>query len=426
MLKILKSLKILDLVFKKGGIVFILKLIAMPISFFAYWFIPNKFGETELGLFSLALTILQVAYLIFALGMPHAFLAFTGGFQNNELKKGLLIKTSIISLLVSIIPFCFLILESNFIASSIFKKESLSDFILVVAFGIPFMILHEILCYFFLSIGKKLTYSLLLFIIPNVLFCFFLFLSSSQNLPLYTVFLSYCLGYFITVIIGFALAFKDGFNFIIPKISTHSILKKSLPMMIGTIFLLLLNWTDILMLGRFETEENIGIYNIAFKLGYLTLFFVSAMGSVVIADISEKFNLKDYLGLKRTINKATQLTIILTLPIALLLIFCSSFFLSFFGDAFMQGKWALILITLGALFNAMTGNVDQILNMTGNEIIVRNIMFIGFLVNVILNLILIPLYGYEGAAFSSLLVNVIVNSIFVLVIKKKLGFFTFI
>lgn len=73
----------------------------------------------------------------------------------------------------------------------------------------------------------------------------------------------------------------------------------------------------------------------------------------------------------------------------------------------------------------MTGNVDQILNMTGNEITVRNVMFIGFLVNVILNFILIPLYGYEGAAFSSLLVNVIVNSIFVLLIKKKLGFFTF-
>lgn len=425
MFKILKNLNLINSILRKGGVVFILKLIAMPITFFAYWFIPNKFGEADLGLFTLALTILQVSYLIFALGLPHAFLAFTGSFENDYLKKGFLLKSSLIALVVSLIPFCILFFGSGFIASTIFKKEDFSVFLSITAVAIPFMILHEILCYFFISIGKHFIYSLLLFIIPNVLFSIFLVVFSELNLPSYSVFLSYVLGFFITVIIGYLLAFLKELKFIIPNISTYNILKKSFPMMVGTIFLLLLNWTDVLMLGRLETEENIGIYNIAFKLGYLTLFFVTAMGSVIIADVSEKYNLKDFYGLKKTINRATQLTIVLTLPIALLLIFFSSFFLSFFGEEFIQGKWALILITLGALFNAMTGNVDQILNMTGNEITVRNIMFIGFLANVVLNFILIPSYGYEGAAFSSLLVNVIVNSIFVIVIKKKLGFFTF-
>ncbi len=412
-------------IFKKGGVIFVFKLIAMLISFFTYWFIPNEFGESELGLFTLALTILQLSYLIFALGLPHAFLAFTGGFENNYLKKGFLLKSSLIAILVSLLPCCILFYSSNFIAETIFKKEDFSIFLSITAIAIPFMILHEILCYFFLSVGKHLIYSLSLFIIPNVLFSVFLLLSSHFNLPPYSVFLSYVLGFFITTIFGYLLVFGKDLKFIIPQISTPNILKKSFPMMVGTIFLLLLNWTDVLMLGRLDTEENIGIYNIAFKIGYLTLFFVTAMGSVIISDISEKYNLKDFYGLKKTINKATQWTIILTLPVALILIIFSSFFLRFFGEEFVQGKWALILITLGALFNAMTGNVDQILNMTGNEKMVRNIMFLGFIVNVILNLIFIPSYGYLGAAFSSLLVNVIVNSIFVIVIKKKLGFLTF-
>ena len=72
------------------------------------------------------------------------------------------------------------------------------------------------------------------------------------------------------------------------------------------------------------------------------------------------------------------------------------------------------------------GFVDQILNMTNHQKLVRNIMFVGFLVNIVGNLFLIPRFGYLGAAISSLVVNVIVNSIFVLVIKKKLGFYTFI
>jgi O-antigen/teichoic acid export membrane protein len=100
--------------------------------------------------------------------------------------------------------------------------------------------------------------------------------------------------------------------------------------------------------------------------------------------------------------------------------------LSLFGAEFIEGRLALIFITIGALYNAMTGNVDQLLNMTGYQIKVRNTMFVGFVINVILNLFLIPLYGINGAALSSLIVNIIVNTIFVFIIKKKFGFYTFI
>ena len=144
MFKILKDLSLFNSILKKGGVIFILKLIAMPISFFAYWFIPNKFGEADLGFFTLALTILQVFYLVFALGLPHAFLAFSGGFENDYQKKGFLLKSSLIALSVSLIPFCVLFFGSNFIASNVFKKEEFSVFLSITAFAIPFMILHEI------------------------------------------------------------------------------------------------------------------------------------------------------------------------------------------------------------------------------------------------------------------------------------------
>jgi O-antigen/teichoic acid export membrane protein len=96
-----------------------------------------------------------------------------------------------------------------------------------------------------------------------------------------------------------------------------------------------------------------------------------------------------------------------------------------FGSSFAAGRTTLILITIGALFNAMAGNVDQILNMTNNQKSVKNIFILGFLLNVILNLFLIPKYGIEGAATSSLITNIVVNIVFVIIIKKKLGFLTF-
>lgn len=411
------------IIFRKGGSTFFFKLMGMALNFSVTLVITNLFGSSSYGLFALALTILQLIVMFFSLGIPSAFIAFTGTFTSKEQNKGLLLKSYKISFLVALIPLVLLFLFSKEIAL-FYDKPDLTKFLKVVFASLLFFVFHEINVNYFLSVKKFFIYGLLYFIFPNLFFLLLIVVFKVLNFESFTTILAYSLSVVITVSISLVLVFKNS-TYKKVELKNLEILRKSVPMMISGFFLILLNWTDVLMLGKFETEDNIGIYNVAFKLGYLTLFFVTAMGSVIITDISEKFNLKDYLGLKRTINKATQFTIILTLPIALLLIFCSSFFLSFFGEEFIQGKRALILITLGALYNAMTGNVDQVLNMTGNEIIVRNIMFIGFLVNVILNLILIPLYGYEGAAFSSLLVNIIVNSIFVLVIKKKLGFFTF-
>jgi O-antigen/teichoic acid export membrane protein len=302
------------------------------------------------------------------------------------------------------------------------------DFEIYLKIAITFLLVavfHEININYLLSVRKIKWYGVFYFLLPNFLFLLLILLFYNLLLPNHYVMLAYGLSILATVLLSLYLIFK---NREIEKtaIKTKAILTKSIPMMLSGFFLILLNWTDVLMLGKFESERNIGIYNASFKLGYLTLFFVTAMGALIIADVAKFYTVKDFGMLKKTINKATQLTIFFTLPVALTLIFFSEYLLGFFGSEFKEGRIALILITLGAFFNAATGNVDQILNMTGNEKKVIQVMVVGFLFNVALNFLLIPKYGYEGAALSSFLVNVIVNTIFVFVIRKRLGFYTFI
>lgn len=423
---IFKDIDLIEFILKKGGVIFLFRIFSMFITFFITWFITNQYGEANFGRYSLAVTILQIFYLFFAFGLPHAFIAFTGGFANNNLIKGFLLKTIKISMLASIVPFLILIFGSEFISTKIFEKPSLLIYINIISFSVPILILHELICYYFLSLEKNLIYGLILFVFPNVLTVSFLLLFQYFELPDWHTFLSYILGIFVTVLFSLIFIFFNKPKITKPKLKTREILKKSTPMMFGTMFLLLLNWTDILILGKLETEEKLGIYNAAFKVGYLTLFFVSSMNVVVTSKISYFFHQNMFVEMKKIINRTTQIIIILTLPFTCTLILFSEYILSFFGEGIKEGSVSLIIIAIGGLFNAMTGNVDQILNMTGHQKTVRNVMFIGFIVNVVLNLILIPLYGINGAAISSLIVNIIVNSIFVFAIKKKLGFYTFI
>lgn len=424
--KLIADKEALQYIFSKGGITFSFRIVAMALGFVVMWIMTNFFGKTVWGLYTLALTVLQITAMFFAMGLPNAFVRFSGEYTTAEQPKGLLLKSAKLALLSSLVPVIIFTVGSGFIASYIFEKEHLYHYLLIVAVGVPCMIIHEIICYYFLSIKKFVIYGLSIFVLPNTLFIGLLLILYYTTVSGYYTFLAYVIAYIVTIIIGLAYIYGKKRKVILPELSSRNMLRTSLPMMVSGIFIMLLNWTDVLMLGRFETEEKIGIYNTAFKIGYLSLFFVLSMNTVLMPKAAELFSQNNMTELKKVINRATQLVILLTIPLALFLIFFNVPLLNLFGDGFAAGSTSLTIIVLGGVYNAMTGNVDQILNMTDNQNSVSIILFTGFVLNVILNLFLIPAYSIEGAATASLITNIYVNTVFVIVIRKKLGFYTFI
>ncbi|KAF2519127.1 flippase [Flavobacterium salilacus subsp. salilacus] len=424
--KLLADKEALHYVLSKGGINFLFRMVAMLFSFIVMWFMTNYYGGTVWGNYSLALTVMQIAAMFFALGLPNAFISFSGAFTSAEQSKGLLVKSIKLVLLSSIVPVLLFSMGAGFIASYIFEKEYMYNYILIIALGVPCMMVHEIMCYYFMAVKKFILYGLSIFILPNVFLITALLFLYYNNIGDYFTFYAYIGAYLVTLIIGLVYIFGKRAKIIYPDITKRDIFRKSFPMMMSGIFLLLLNWTDMLMLGRYVTSEMIGIYNTAFKIGYLSLFFVVSMNAVILPKVSELYHQKNTVEMKKVVHRSTQLVILLTLPLAFGLIFFRDMILGVFDDHAGVGGVTLTLITLGGLYNAMTGNVDQILNMTNNHKSVSVIFFSGFVVNVILNLFLIPAYGIEGAAIASLVTNIYVNTVFVIIIRKKLGFYTFI
>lgn len=409
--------------FLSKGSVFLFKFFGMFLNFIVTLLITNVFGSSSYGLFSLSLTINQLLVMCFSLGLPSAFVAFTGTFDSLKKNKGLLIKSIKIAFFIALIPSVLLFFLSNDIAL-MYGKADLEPYLKSVFIFFFFSIIHEINVNYFLSINSYIKYGLLYFVFPNLFFLILLIIFKLLNLGGYFVMVAYNISIAINVILAMFFIFKDR-EYEAVGIKSKDILDKSLPMMISGFFIMLLSWTDILIMGKYETEENIGIYNAAFKIGTLTLFFINASGVLILSDVSKYYSQKKLLLLKKTINRTTRITIILTLPLVVFIFFFGKEILTFFGKDFYKGYTALLIITSGALFNAMTGNVDQILNMTGSEKKVRNILFFCFLINLFLCLIFIPIYGFEGAATSNFIVSVFVNIIFVIVIKKRLGFYTF-
>jgi O-antigen/teichoic acid export membrane protein len=120
------------------------------------------------------------------------------------------------------------------------------------------------------------------------------------------------------------------------------------------------------------------------------------------------------MALKKIVKDSTRLIFMLSLPALIILGVFASFFLNFFGSQYVIAKWPLIILLLGQLVNTMCGPVAIYMNMTGRQHKLQQILLLGFLVNLILNWFVIPVYGMIGAAVATAVSMALWNAIAVI------------
>jgi len=207
-------------------------------------------------------------------------------------------------------------------------------------------------------------------------------------------------------------------------LSFKAILLVSLPLLFAQTGQFIMAWTDKLMLGGFMSSVEVGVYDIAFKLSMIANIALTAITSVTAPKFAELFALRDFKRLEKVVNQSTKIVFWSSLPVLLFLLFFSNMILGFFGEEFQLGKQAFYLLSLSTMISAFSGPAGNILQMTGRQVIFMNVLFAGAIINIILNYLLIPIYGIEGAAFASMASVIFWNLTMVYFVKKEFGFLT--
>jgi len=402
---------------------FAFKIVSLGLAYGLMLLITNHFGANVFGRYSITITLSQLVVMLFTLGLPSAIIKLTAdssNFQDNYLTKSILL-----TLFSGVLISCLLYFSSEFLAITLLKDAQLTCYFeLLSLFTIP-LLFHELLSNFFRGKKDFSKYNLFTFILPYIFFFIAYFIIIRYVSREEITFLSYGIGIFLVFIIEFFVYSKIKINTPV-NFPTKKLLKLSIPMMFSTALLFLLNWTDIFMLGSMKTSAEVGIYNAAFKIASLGYIVIIAINVVIAPKISELYSKHKIEDLKKVIHQSTWLIIVLTIPLILLIIIFRKQILGLFGNEFLSGEMSLIIISVGVLISAVSGNVDQLLNMTNSQKILRNITAFCFIINVILNYVLIPFYGIDGAAIASLITTILLNVSCLYYIKKKLGFLTFI
>lgn len=183
-----------------------------------------------------------------------------------------------------------------------------------------------------------------------------------------------------------------------PEFETRAWMIVALPMIFGGLSQIILNRTDVLMLGALDTVGSVGLYSAANRFALLNTFTMTAVGTIAVPLMTAAFH-GARLGQAGSILRWSMTVSMLgALPLTATMIFFPGFLLGFFGQEFTQATNLLRVLAVGQFINAATGPIGAALQMTGRERTFAWATGCAALFNVVGNLIMIPRYGASGAA----------------------------
>lgn len=180
--------------------------------------------------------------------------------------------------------------------------------------------------------------------------------------------------------------------------------------------------TDLLILGFFRTDIEVGIYRVALSGASLAMFGLTAVSLGVQPYVARLFAQGDTARLQKLASLGALAALGVTLPVVSLFVFAGKPILSLvFGPEFKPAYQAMVILSVAQGVNAFFGLVGSFLIMSGNEWETTKGLIVAAVANVVLNVLLIPSFGVEGAATATGTSIILWNILFWRASRKLLG-----
>lgn len=189
------------------------------------------------------------------------------------------------------------------------------------------------------------------------------------------------------------------------KYNTRKWTKTAVPLMLMNAAFLFQSQVDIIMLKHMSTTVEVALFFAAWRISSLVLFPVISVGAITAPTMVELFTLKKYDDLQKLIYQTSTITFFSAIIVCIMGLWWGRNVLSLFGAEFVDGYRVLVILLAGQCISAFAGNLVLLMTVSGHYGAACRIVVLAVLGNIGLNLVLIPVMGREGAAWSSLVVS---------------------
>jgi len=368
---------------------------------FLFIYAARELGPEGFGVFNFALAVASIFVIFSNLGISDIT---TRELAKDKEKINHYPGILLLRILLSIGAFIIIFAASFFLTQDEYIRK------IIWILGI-YVLTHNflIVVYSFFRAQRQMKYEALVRILESFLIAvigFFILVQSPSAINLSYAFLAATLVIAVSSIIFFSIIIKPvwiSWDFKIWK----NFLKISWPIGIAYAFGMVYIRIDSVIMGFLGQIVEVGWYSAAYKIAGALIVPSSLIGASFFPVLSKLFN-ESKEKFQETFKFYIKLMIILAIAVAIIGLIFSSYIINiFYGQMFFPAVLALQILVIMAGLNYIYSPFYLVLIATNNQKKIFWISFIGAIINIILNIILIPYYSLYGAAIATLITYIL-------------------
>ena len=372
----------------------LLKVLIMVLGLITNIFIVRKLSINDFGIFSVALMFIGLIT-TFGFSWSSSSILYYG--SREKAKTGSLNKTFwvrniiiAVSLVVTTILFALFRHQiNNYIGLDV-------SFLILIWLYVS--VAEDYLSQYFLAIKKQLMSSLLS-ITAKIIYLMMIFIFSFD---VKTLIILNIISHATVLLYIFGINKSDVGKFEFDKDWFKEVLNFSLWQLFGFSGLYLINFGDTAVIKHFMTTEDVGIYNAAYKLFNAIASFAFVISSYYAGSVSQYFTNNDSKKLKQFFYKERLLIFALsTVAHIVVMIFSKPIITTLYGERYVQSVVIFNILMIGSMFRYLTVFYMLYYNTNKKHKLQQIINIFQAILNVILDIIFIQLYGLIGPAIAT-------------------------
>ncbi len=370
-----------------------------------------RFGQEDFGVYSLSLAIVSIAGIASLLGIHMGLprqIAFYRGKDDTSKIRELCFSSLLISLITSMTLSVIIITGAKYISTNILQTPQLEIALKIMGIAIPFHVLIQIFSSAFRGFEKAKPNVFFQNLMRNGIFTLLLFTIIIFKLSFLIALFAYVISEIVTFLVfmiytrfHLPLSFQ-GCVFSLTN-STRILVTFSLPLLVVTMFQNVTIWTDTIMLGYYLEPDRVGLYNAASTLALVINLGVTAIPFLALPLMSQLYAKGQIEEIRRIYASIAKWIFAITLPVFLIFIlFPGATLRIIFGSQYASAAVPLIFLTIGFFINAILGPNGAAMVVIGQTKYHMFTIIVASAINVVLNVVLIPIMGINGAAIATM------------------------
>lgn len=415
------------------------KVIPAFIGFFSVMIYTRLLTPNEYGIYNLIITTVSILTSVFLGWITQSSLRFYKQYELDDEEDIFLTTVILLLFIISGLIILFFFLLNRFTENLIS-----GDFIYYLKIGIllvPVGGFFSVVTTIRRAKRDSLFYSSYIGLRSLLKFLISVYLLYNTNLSIYALIIGVLIADIIILLIEFYFyklkwnlkfikTLHENYRYI--KTITKKIWKYGLPLIGVSITGLILNVVDRYMIQYYMDSDSVGLYSAGYKVAEMSIknifMILMLVAFPIIINSYEKFGAK--VAAKKIAKFLSYYNLILIPAVVGISVLSEDITFLVLGDGFISSYHTLPWIALGVFAQGLTMYINKPYELRGNTKYIFFLLLISSIINIILNILMIPRFGINGAAYATFLSYVLylvislikIKGVFPLHIEKRTVF----